>query len=153
MSHPAHVERLVKTYIYIYIYTSYVVSTFHYITCNYFFNFKGDKIYVWWQWIFPTKSNWSFFTEVWVTASPFKSLGLFYSSWFKQCFGLDGLDSSSHFQFPQPLFQTFGDYSKDTNYNSLHFHFHVPQLFDPYAMYLFIFSLYGPLKYFWFILT
>ena len=47
----------------------------------------------------------------------------------QQCYSLDSLHSSSYFQVLQPLYQSFGDCTKCTNYNWYHHHFHVPQFF------------------------
>ena len=53
-----------------------------------------------------------------------------YSIWSLQSCGFDGLDSSPGLQFPQSLFQTFGDCSKCANHNWYHHHLHVSQLFQ-----------------------
>ena len=41
----------------------------------------------------------------------------------------DDLNSSFDLQFPQSLFQAFGDHSEGASYNWYHCHFHVPQFF------------------------
>ena len=49
-----------------------------------------------------------------------------YSGQSRQCFNLDGLNSSSSFQVLQSLYQSFGDCTECTNYIWYHRHFHVP---------------------------
>ena len=46
---------------------------------------------------------------------------------------MDVLHSSSYFQVPQSLYQSFGDCTKSTNYNWYHHHFHIPQFFNSRA--------------------
>ena len=58
--------------------------------------------------------------------SPFQDSSK-YSSLILHCCGLDGLNSSSDFQFSLFLFQAFGDCSKCTNYNWYCYLLHVPQ--------------------------
>ena len=43
---------------------------------------------------------------------------------------MDGLLSSCYFQILLPLYQSFADYTKSTNYNMYHRPFHVPRFFQ-----------------------
>ena len=63
-----------------------------------------------------------------MTASLLQSLGLFSIFW--PICSLDCLRSSSYFQVPQSIYQSFGECTKCTNYNWYHRHFHVPQFFQ-----------------------
>ena len=74
-----------------------------------------------------------------------------YSSRSQQCCSLDGLDSTSDFQFLQSLLQTLKDYSECTDYNWYYLHLHVPQLFKFFGKiqvffnhFTFFFPLQGP---------
>ena len=53
-----------------------------------------------------------------------------YSGWSQQCCCLDSLHPSHYFQVLQSLYQSFGDCTKNTNYNWYNSHFHVPQFFQ-----------------------
>ena len=53
-----------------------------------------------------------------------------YSGQSQQCCSSDSLQPSSYFQILQSLYQSFGDYTKSTNYNWYFRHFHLPQFFD-----------------------
>ena len=80
--------------------------------------------------VFHISVSWWFSTGDWVTASLLKSPGLFSAFWrSQQCCYLDGLLPSHYFWVLQSLYQSFGDYTKSTNYNWYHRHFHVPQFF------------------------
>ena len=66
------------------------------------------------------------------------------SSRSQQCCCSHGLHSSSYFQVLQSLYQSFGNSTKNTNYNWYNRHFHVPQFFFnslARSMYLSLFSL------------
>ena len=56
-----------------------------------------------------------------------------YSGRSQQWYDLDGLESSSDFQFFHSAFPAFGNRSEYTNYNWYHCHFHVQQLFSSQA--------------------
>ena len=56
-----------------------------------------------------------------------------YSGYSQQCCNLDGLDSSSDFQFFRLSFLALGNSSKCTIYNWYHRHLHVPKLFSSLA--------------------
>ena len=43
---------------------------------------------------------------------------------------MGSLNSFNYFQVLQPLYQSFADWTKSTNYNSYNRHFHVPQFFQ-----------------------
>ena len=74
-----------------------------------------------------------------------------YSVHSQQSCSLDGLDSSTDFQLLQSLYQSFGDWSKCTNYNWYNHPLHVPQLFSSWArskyLSLFYFSSQAKSKY------
>ena len=53
-----------------------------------------------------------------------------YSNWSQQCCSLNGLYTSSYFHILLSLYQSFSDYTKSTNYNWYHHHFHVPRFFQ-----------------------
>ena len=55
-----------------------------------------------------------------------------YSSRFQQYCCLDDLHSSSYFQVLRSLYQSFGNCTKNTNYNWYKCHFHVLQFFFPF---------------------
>ena len=80
-------------------------------------------------WVFHTNVSWGSFTEIWVTASLFRSLGL---SWVFKPISTMPRSELSRFLlwFPDPQF--FGVFFKPlrTNHNWYHRHFYVPRLFQ-----------------------
>ena len=71
---------------------------------------------------FPQESKWQQISLSFQDSSQ-------YSVWSQQCCSLDGVHSSSNFQVLQPLYQSYGDYTKFTSYNSDHRYFHVSYFF------------------------
>ena len=52
-----------------------------------------------------------------------------YPRWFLYCCGLDGFNNSSYLQSTPSFFQVMGNYSKSSEYDWYHWHFHVPTAF------------------------
>ena len=109
---------------------SVCISKSHRILCVSFF--KTDYYYYYYYCcyyslqVFHISLSWWSFTGFWATASfqgPFR-----YSSRSQEC-SLNGLDSSSDYNFFQSSFKSFGDRSKCTNYNWYHCHPHVSHFF------------------------
>ena len=68
--------------------------------------------------------------SAWQQISPCLQDSSHYSSRSQKYNSLDSLDSSTHFQFLQPLLRPFGDWSERTNYNWYYLDLHVPEFFQ-----------------------